>query len=173
MKFVSMIRDRWDNSRWPEPPLKVTILVREGNTQAAVHYFPIPIFTTVLELRLVLSLYFFRSVAVHVFYGDGAGRINLAFQKEDLLVSRLVGKDETPFFIVQPFKQGNAVFNKIRPENVDIMRHISSLSFREQMEFILKAIPPNGFRAQGIKQYVIALHEGYFSHVEENGFVLM
>lgn len=159
-----MMRENWDNTRWPTPPCRVAIYVRQKSGLTSVPGFPIPCFTTILELRLILGLYFLRTPAVHIFYGDVRKRRNLMHEKDDLLVSQLIGKDSDPYFTIHPFHDEKTALNKLGEKDRENTQKLKAISFRDQMEHLLKSLPKNGAKAQGIKQLVTAMHEGYFRH---------
>jgi hypothetical protein len=126
--------------------------------------FPIPCFTTVLELRLILGLYFLRTPAAHIFLGDIRKRRNLMYEKDDLLVSQLIGKDSDPYFTIHPFHDEKAALSKLQEKDRENTRKLKMVSFRDQMTHLMKSLPLNGAKAQGIKQLVTAMQEGYFRH---------
>lgn len=159
-----MLRDNWDNSKWDAPPCRVTIYVRQKGNLTVVPGFPIPCFTTVLELRLILGLYFLRTPAVHIFYGDVRNRRQLMYEKDDLLVSHLIGKDSDPYFTIHPFHDEKEAIEKLSAPDRENTKKLKAISFRDQMMHLLKSLPKNGAKAQGIKQLVIAMEGGYFRH---------
>lgn len=169
-----MLRDSWNVGKWSDPPIRCCICVRKSDKQTTVPGFPIPIFTTILELRLILSFYFFNGPAAHVFYGDLRDRKNLAFENEGMLVSHLIGKDSDPHFTIIPFKNPEEVMSKLEKQDRENTLRLTKLDFKSQMEHLLKSLPKNGARAQGIRQLVNAMGEGHFRHIDlDTGFVLL
>lgn len=169
-----MLRENWDNTRWSTPPARVTIYVRQKSGLTSVPGFPIPCFTTILELRLILGLYFLRTPAVHIFYGDVRKRKNLMHEKDDLLVSQLIGKDSDPYFTIHPFHDEEEAMSKLQVNDRENTKKLKAIPFQTQMEHLLKSLPKNGAKSQGIKQLVTAMQEGYFRHnFATDGFTML